>query len=67
MQEYNVKADLWSIGCVLFEMLVGSPPFKGQTPRELFMNIKSTKLQIPSGVVFSVELRQLLLQVSYYL
>jgi hypothetical protein len=63
MQEYNVKADLWSLGCVVFEMLVGSPPFKGQNPRELFMNIRSRHIRIPPEVVISAELKQLLLQI----
>jgi hypothetical protein len=62
MQEYNVKADLWSLGCVLFEMLVGSPPFKGQNPRELFMNIRSRHIRIPPEVIISADLKQLLLQ-----
>jgi hypothetical protein len=61
MQEYNVKADLWSLGCVVFEMLVGSPPFKGQNPRELFMNIRSRHIRIPPEVVISTELKQVLL------
>lgn len=64
MQEYNIKADIWSVGCVVFEMLVGVPPFKGQNPRELFMNIRSKHIQIPPDVSFSVDLQQLILRVS---
>lgn len=60
MQEYNVKADIWSLGCVLFEMLVGCPPFKGQNPRELFMNIRSRHIRIPPEVIISADLKELL-------
>eukprot|EP01119_Soliformovum_irregulare_P022725 TRINITY_DN7826_c0_g1_i2.p1 TRINITY_DN7826_c0_g1~~TRINITY_DN7826_c0_g1_i2.p1 ORF type:complete len:1295 (+),score=332.56 TRINITY_DN7826_c0_g1_i2:87-3971(+) len=36
---YSLTADWWSLGCVLFEMLVGFPPFTGDTPHEVFSNI----------------------------
>ena len=50
MQEYDAKADVWSVGCIFYEMLVGCPPFKGSNPRELFQNIRTKQLQVPSDV-----------------
>ncbi|EDO17806.1 hypothetical protein Kpol_541p49 [Vanderwaltozyma polyspora DSM 70294] len=39
-QKYNAKADLWSVGTVLYEMCYGKPPFKASNHLELYKKIK---------------------------
>lgn len=39
-EKYDAKADLWSVGAVLFEMSVGRPPFRAQNHVELLRKIE---------------------------
>jgi serine/threonine-protein kinase ULK/ATG1 len=50
-ETYNEKADLWSVGIILFEMLTGFPPFGGRNKAELRMNIEKGEIAFPPDVV----------------
>ncbi len=49
-QKYNSKADLWSVGIILFEMLTGNTPFNSKSIYELVYDIKNTTITLPDFV-----------------
>ncbi|KAJ4935906.1 hypothetical protein JOQ06_017433, partial [Pogonophryne albipinna] len=42
-QNYDAKADLWSIGTVIYQCLVGKPPFQANSPQDLRMFFEKNK------------------------
>ncbi|EJK76952.1 hypothetical protein THAOC_01259, partial [Thalassiosira oceanica] len=43
-ERYGAKADIWSVGGVIYQMVTGSPPWKNlgfKSPISLFMHLKS--------------------------
>lgn len=61
--QYCAKADLWSIGTIVFQCLTGKAPFQAQTPQQLkhfYEKHAELKPNIPKDT--SPELRDLLLK-----
>uniref|UniRef100_A0A673JZU2 non-specific serine/threonine protein kinase n=1 Tax=Sinocyclocheilus rhinocerous TaxID=307959 RepID=A0A673JZU2_9TELE len=46
-QNYDAKADLWSIGTVIYQCLVGKPPFQANSPQDLRMFYEKNKTLVP--------------------
>ncbi|EJS43809.1 atg1p [Saccharomyces arboricola H-6] len=61
-QKYNAKADLWSVGTVVFEMCCGTPPFRASNHLELFKKIKRANdvITFPSYCNIEKELKELI-------
>ena len=52
---YDEKADIWSLGTICYEMLVGSLPFDANTYEELQSKINKGDYKIPSDLKLSQE------------
>ncbi len=60
--QYTIKADLWSIGVILYEMIVGKPPFKAKNHIELLNKIDNEPIYLPSCIHISQNCRDLIHQ-----
>ncbi|KAD5961289.1 hypothetical protein E3N88_12762 [Mikania micrantha] len=44
---HGATADWWSVGVILFELLVGIPPFNAESPQQIFANIMNRDIPWP--------------------
>lgn len=60
--KYDAKADLWSVGTVTYEMMVGRPPFRAANHIELLKKIEDAKDRIPfpSGLTITSDLHRMI-------
>lgn len=47
---HSFEVDIWSMGCILFTLLVGHPPFETQTLKDTYTKIKKNEYHIPSRI-----------------
>lgn len=49
-QKYDAKADLWSVGAILYEMLSGHPPYTGANQVVLLRNIREREAKLADTI-----------------
>ena len=51
MGSYHTRMiDYYSLGCLLYEMLIGIPPFFSDDRHEMYSNIVNEELVFPKGL-----------------
>ena len=63
---HSFEVDIWSMGCIMYTMLVGKPPFETNSLKETYSKIKKCEYIIPEDKV-AVLTRILLFQKFIYL
>lgn len=57
---YDIRADIWSLGVILYEMLYGLCPYEESTIPKLVSLIDNTILRFPNDVVVSENVKALI-------
>ncbi|XP_076290664.1 serine/threonine-protein kinase polo isoform X2 [Lasioglossum baleicum] len=47
---HSYEVDIWSIGCIMYTLLVGKPPFETSSLRETYARIKQVQYKIPHHI-----------------
>lgn len=58
-EKYTLKSDIWSLGCIIYELCSREPPFNAKTHFQLVQRIKEGKVA-PLPDIYSPELNQVI-------
>ena len=58
-QPYDYKCDIWSVGCIIYEICTLRPPFRGNSLKELYTNI-TNGYYLPISNFYSNDIKEII-------
>uniref|UniRef100_A0A8R1TR80 Protein kinase domain-containing protein n=1 Tax=Onchocerca volvulus TaxID=6282 RepID=A0A8R1TR80_ONCVO len=52
---YNKSVDWWSLGILIYEMVVGLPPFQGDTITDIYAEMLTGRIRLPKNMDFFIK------------
>ena len=59
-EKYTLHSDIWSLGCIMYELCTRQPPFNAKTHFHLVQKIKEGRFDIPIPSIYSPELQNVI-------
>ncbi|KAJ8103516.1 kinase-like domain-containing protein [Lipomyces tetrasporus] len=57
---HSFEVDLWSVGIILYAMLIGKPPFQSKEVNLIYKKIKAIEYEFPAEIKISPEAKDLI-------
>ncbi|KAF9978768.1 Cell cycle serine/threonine-protein kinase cdc5/MSD2 [Actinomortierella ambigua] len=57
---HSFEVDIWSLGCIMYTLLIGKPPFQTNDVKSIYKNIRELNYSFPPEIPISTEAKALI-------